>query len=274
MNSHTFWLYSFAAICVVWGALGARFALSVAVANGVLAVLMFSVAERTSGELSHALMLCYPIYWGVAFAAFRFLDRLALPVLAVPWRVAAGCLLTLVFLVCANWLQLARSGELFRVTYLTEPATRAQDLENFFRGADKVERCEDSYSSLMRLAVRARDVEVLKTLFSTFSVCDNAATTITEVALPAIDAGDAARVELFLEAGMSPLTVVLGHDYANGTAFAYAATAADRPDMVKLLFSASPEAVRGMKYLYAIIETLKQQNNAEMLELFNTLDLL
>ena len=266
MNAQTFCLYSLAAACLVWGALGLRFALSVLVANTILAFLLFNVAVLSDNEnLLYALMLLYPLYWGVAFAIFRFLDQANLPSLNVSLRFALGCVTALGFVLGANWGSLAREGNLFRLTYFVDPKERAGQLEDFLKRSGEKRLCDDSYATLMRLAVNAGDKEVIKVFFRAFSVCNGAAATVSDVVKPVLDSGDAASLEFFLQCGLAPDTEVFGHNYANGTALAYAATATGRPELVRLIAASAPEKARQLKYRGNMLETLTEQDNKEML---------
>ena len=272
MSAQTFCLYSIAAVCLVWGVLGLRFALSDLAANAVLALLLFNLDKVIGSEnLLIALMLSYPLYWGLAFAIFKALDRPELPSLNVSLRLGLGCLTAFVLVLYINWAPLAHAGNLFHLTYLVNPEERAPRLAAFFKGADEERICDDSYDDLMRLAVNAGDKEVTRVLFTAFSTCKGAATTVSEVVQPVIDDGDAARLEFFLENGLTPDMEVFGYDYANGTALAYAATAARRPEIVRMIFAASPEKALKMKYLHSIVETLKQQDDKTMLSVLNEL---
>lgn len=266
MNAQTFCLYSLAAACLVWGALGLRFALSVLVANIILAFLLFNVSAISSNEnLLYALMLLYPLYWGVAFAIFKFLDQANLPSLNVSLRFALGCATALGLVLSANWGPLAREGNLFRLTYFVDPQERAAQLGDFLKRSDEKRLCDDSYATLMRLAANAGDKEVVKVFFSAFSVCNGAAATISDVVRPVLDSGDAASLEFFLQCGLAPDTEVFGHDYANGTALAYAATATERPELVRLIAASAPEKARHLKYRGNMLEALTERGNKNML---------
>lgn len=268
----SFWLYSIAVACFIWGALGLRFALSVLVANAVLSFILFGLSTIVSNTtLLYALMLSYPLYWGLAFAGCKFLERPELPSLNVSLRLALGFTAALGVVLFIHGAFLARTGELFRITYLTDPQKRPAILSEFLQRSNQVQRCDDSYATLMSLAATAKDKEVLKVLFSAFSTCNGAAATVSAVVKPMIDNGDAADLELLLQCGLTPATEVFGHDYANGAALAYAATAAKRPEMVRLLYSSSPETARNMKYFDNMMETLKERNNQEILTVLTQL---
>ena len=266
MNAQTFCLYSLAAACLVWGALGLRFSLSVLVANTILAVLLFNVAALSDNEnLLYALMLLYPLYWGAAFAVFRFLDQANLPALNVSLRFALGCATALCLVLGANWDALAREGNLFRLTYFVDPKERAAQLDDFLKRSDERRLCDDSYATLMRLAVNAKDEEVIKVFFNAFSACNGAAATVADVVKPVLDSGDAASLDFFLQCGLAPDTEVFGHDYANGTALAYAATATGHPELVRLIAESAPEKARHMKYRDNMLEALTERGDKEML---------
>ncbi len=270
MDAQTFCLYSLAAAGFVWGALGLRFAVSVLIANAVLAFLLYGLNTVISNEnLLYTLMLSYPLYWGMAFAACKFFERPELPSMNVPLRLGLGCTAALVFVLCANWAPLARAGELFRITYLIEPKERAVRLAGFLHQSDDRQRCEDSYSDLMGLAFKARDKDVIEVFFQAFATCKGAASTVSDVVKPVIDNGDVAGVEFLLQCGLAPDTEVFGYDYANGVALAYAAVGANRPELVRMIFASAPETARHMKYLDNMLETLNEQGNKEML---STLD--
>ena len=267
MDARVFCLYSLAAVCFIWGVLGLRFAVSVLIANAVLAFLLFSGLDvRISNEnLRYALVLAYPLYWGMAFVACKFLERPELPAMNIPLRMGLGCIAALGLALYINWPSLARSGELFRITYLVEPKERAARLSGFLRRSSNEQICGDSYADLMRLAFNARDKDVVEALLGSFSRCAGAAATVSDVVRPVIDSGDAAGVEFLLQCGLAPDTEVFGYDYANGTALAYAATIANRPNLVRLIFASAPEKARHMKYLGNMLEALKEKGNKEML---------
>ena len=58
---------------------------------------------------------------------------------------------------------------------------------------------------------------------------------------------------------------MFGHDYANGTALAYAAVIAKQPELVRLIAASAPDKARGLKYRDNMLEALKEQGNKEML---------
>lgn len=266
MSAQTFHLYSLAATCFVWSALGLRFALSVLIANTVLAFLLFHFDPGGGSEnLLYVLMLLYPLYWGIAFAVLRFFERPELPSLNVSLRLVLGCTAAVGLVVAANWIPLAREGNLLRITYLAEPKERAALLDAFLEQSGNRLVCDDSYATLMRLAVNARDAEVLEVLFKAFSSCNGAALTVTDVVKPMLDNGDAASLEFLLQCGLAPDTEVFGHDYANGTALAYAATATGRPELVRLIAASAPKKAKNMKYLGNMFETLKERDDQDML---------
>lgn len=266
MNAQTFCLYGLAAAFLVWGALGLRFALSVLAANIVLAFILFGLGPALGNEnLLYALMLLYPLYWGLAFAAFRFLDQPDLPSLSVPLRFGLGCVTALGLVMWAHWGFLAREGNLFRITYLVEPKERAVQLADFLKFAGRERVCDDSYATLMQLAAKAGDKEVVEVLFDSFSDCNGAAETVSDTVKPLIDNGDAASLEFLLQCGLEPDTEVFGHDYANGTALAYAAVIAKQPELVRLIAASAPDKARGLKYRDNMLEALKEQGNKEML---------
>ena len=272
MNEQTFCLYGLAAAFLVWGALGLRFALSVLVANIVLAFILFGLGPVLGdNNLLYVLMLLYPLYWGLAFAAFRFLDRPDMPSISVPLRFGLGCVTALGLVLWAHWGFLAREGNLFRITYLVEPKERAVQLEDFLKSSGRERVCDDSYATLMRLAVKAGDVDVVEVLFSAFSVCNGAAETVSDTVKPLIDNGDAALLKFLLQCGLEPDTEVFGHDYANGTALAYAAVIAKQPELVRLIADSAPDKARGLKYRDNMLEALKEQGNKEMLSVLDQL---
>ncbi len=248
MNEQTFCLYGLAAAFLVWGALGLRFALSVLVANIVLAFILFFLGPALGdNNLLHVLMLLYPLYWGLAFAAFRFLDRPDMPSISVPLRFGLGCVTALGLVMWAHWGFLAREGNLFRITYLVEPRERAAHLADFLKSSDRERVCGDSYTTLMQLAAKAGDKEVVGVLFSAFSACNGAAETVSDTVKPLIDNGDAASLEFLLRNGLEPDTEVFGHDYANGTALAYAAVIAKQPGRVRRIAASAPAKARAQK---------------------------
>ena len=266
MNEQTFCLYGLAAAFLVWGALGLRFALSVLAANIVLAFILFGLGPVLGNENPlYALMLLYPLYWGLAFAAFRFLDRPGWPSMSVPLRFGLGCVTALGLVMWAHWGFLAREGNLFRITYFVEPRERAAQLADFLKSSGRERVCGDSYATLMRLAVKAGDVDVVEVLFSAFSVCNGAAETVSDTVKPLIDNGVAALLKFLLQCGLAPDTEVFGHDYANGTALAYAAVIAKQPELVRLIAASAPDKARGLKYRDTMLEALKERNNKEML---------
>lgn len=272
MNEQIFCLYGLAAAFLVWGALGLRFALSVLVANIVLAFILFGLGPALGdNNLIYVLMLLYPLYWGLVFAAFRFLDRPDMPSISVPLRFGLGCVTALGLVLWAHWGFLAREGNLFRITYLVEPKERAVQLEDFLKSSGRERVCDDSYATLMRLAVKTGDADVVEVFFSAFSVCNGAAETVSDTVKPLIDNGDAALLKFLLQCGLRPDTEVFGHDYANGTALAYAAVIAKQPELVRLIADSAPDKARGLKYRNNMLEALKEQNNKEMLSVLDQL---
>jgi hypothetical protein len=266
MDPLTFCLYSLAAACLVWGVMGLRFALSVLAANAVLAVLFFCLtAAIDNTNLQYALVLSYPLYLGLAFVLFAFCERVGLPSLNIFWRFGLGCAAALCLALWANGDALLRGATQLGITYFVQPQERAGRLADFLRRSDKKQRCDESYATLMTLAVDARDAEVVRVLFDAFSVCDGAAETVNDTVRPVLDSGDAAALDFFLQCGLFPDTEVFGHDYANGTALAYAATVAKRPELVRQIVASAPERARRMKYLGTMLETLKEQGGKEIL---------
>ena len=272
MNAENFCLYGLAAVFLVWGALGLRFGLSVLAANIVLAFILFGLGPALGNKNPlYALMLLYPLYWGLAFAAFRFLDRPDMPSMSVPLRFGLGCVAALGLALGAHWDFLAREGNLFRITYLVEPKERATQLADFLKSSARERVCDDSYATLMRLAVKAGDREVVGVLFNAFSACDGAAETVSDTVKPLIDNGDAGLLKFMLQCGLEPDTEVFGHDYANGTALAYAAVIAKQPELVRLIAASAPDKARGLKYLGNMLEALKERRDKDMLSVLERL---
>jgi hypothetical protein len=293
MVMNEFCLYSLAAACLVWGVLGLRFALSIVMANAVLLLLMCFLPAPAGHEYypglapvwpdpsmfaagsdmpRHILMLAWPLYWGLAFAALRVIDRVNWPSLSVPPRLALGCAAALILMLCANWAPVSREARLFAVTYLTSPRERAARLADFLREGDERRRCDTSYATLMTLALNARDREVTGVFITELAACDAASATFSEVVRPILDNGDAASLEFLIQCGLTPDMEVFGHDYANGTALAYAAIA-NRPEMVRLLAASAPERVRGMKYLDSLLRALKERDSTDMLSVLSQMGL-
>lgn len=270
MDAQTFWFYSAASACFVWGVLGTRFALSVLLANAVLAFLLFVLAESIgNSNLLYALMFCYPLYWGLAFAGLSFFVPQGLPAFAVSLRLGLGCFLALVFILCSHSNALLHSATLLQITYLSEPKQRPAALKAFFQNSSEEQVCRNSYATLMRLALNARDKETLSVLLQSFSPCRGAASTLSEVVKPLIDNNALGEVQFLLECGLSPATEVFGHEYANGTALAYAAAVARKPEIARAIFVADPEKARNMKSFSILMDTLRAQGNEEMLSLFS-----
>ncbi|MDR2488203.1 MAG: hypothetical protein LBD42_01680 [Desulfovibrio sp.] len=262
-------LYGIAAACLAWGVLGLRFSLSVLAANTVLAALFLVAlpAFTDNGNLLYALILAYPLYWGAAFLSLRFVERANLPALNIPLRFSTGCAAALFFIAWANGDFFIREGKQFHLTYFVQPQERAARLAAFLQESDEKQRCGASYATLMTLAVNARDKDVTRVFLNELAACDGAAATISGAVKPVLDGGDTSALDFLLQCGMAPDTEVFGHDYANGTALAYAAAVAGNPELVRLIAASAPERARGMKYLNTMIRTLEEQDNREILTL-------
>lgn len=265
MEAITFWCYALAASLLIWGALGLRFALSVLAANAVLACITYLLPEHTqlSANAVTALMLCYPLYWGVAFFLLRFVD--ALPQGSVLLRLALCCVLALACVLFANRGLLVRTGTLFYATYLSDPAKRPGMIAEVFEASDYQQVCLDSQATLMRLAVDARDADVAGVLLKAYARCYSASQTMLEAVRPLFAAGDVEAVAFLTDSGLKPSTLVCGSAY-KGTALACAALEAQQPEIVRLLVSRAPDDARNLKHLSVIFDTLREEQDAAMLD--------
>lgn len=265
ITPQAFWLYSLAVCALAWGTLGLRFAVSVLAANGLLAVLLFSLRDFLGDNFIHALIFCYPLYWGAAFALFAGVDRLQLPSPGPVVRFFMGGLAALSLVCIAKQGDLEFSGRIFNATFVADVQDRPALIRRAFTGGSGTQVCRDSHANLMALALHARDGEVVRALVDSFAVCPVASRTMQVVVKPLIDQGSTDELSFLLQNGLKPSTLVFGADYANGSALAYAATASNHPEVVKLIGGHDRQDAKNMKYFTMMIEALQAQDNAPML---------
>lgn len=274
ISPHAFWLYTLAVCAVAWGTLGLRFSVSVLAANGLLAVLLFSLRDLLGDNFLYALIFCYPLYWGAAFALFSRLDGIQLPFPGPVSRFIIGLLAALSLLCIANRDDLEFSGHIFHAAFVANTAERPALLRRAFAQGSLAQVCKDSHANLMALAVNAKDGESVHALIDSFAVCPTASRTMQIMVKPLIDQGRAEELSYLLDNGLKPSSLVFGADYANGAALAYAATAGGKPEIVKLIAARDPEDAKKMKYFSMMIEALQAQENSPMLRALNAAGLM
>lgn len=265
MSFQIFWLYTLAVCALVWGVLGLRFATAVLAANCLLSALLFGARHLIDDNLLHALMFCYPLYWGIAFALLSRLDKLPLPSPGASLRFFLCFFAALGFLSAARWDDVVLSGRLIYAAYIADVDERPALVRQAMRQASAKQVCRESHATLMRLAVNARDAEVVSGLLDSFAVCRRASRTMQIAVMPLLDDNELEDVEFLLANGMKPSTLVFGADYANGTVLAYAATATGHSELVRLIAAHDPADARNMKYFDMMLEALRTQKNEKML---------
>lgn len=275
MEPQIFWLYSLASVSLAWGVFGMRIALSVLAANAVLACIFWYAPVYMPEEsgLADVLLIGYPLYWGVAFFLFRFVELLPLPAPPVALRVGAGCLAALAFVLLANWGFIGHNARLLYAAYIAPVQERPRLLEEEFARAAYGQVCLDSNATLMRLAMGADDRAVVAVLLDAFGRCYSASATMEEVVKPVLDAGDVHAFELLLESGLKPGSLVSGSPY-RGSVLAYAAGVAQNRELVRVLVRRYPEEAKTLPFLGVLQGDLKSANNNAMLRLLRELKVL
>ena len=254
------------AVCALtWGSLGLRFATSVLAANGLLAIMLFGLRNLLGDNTIHVLIFCYPLYWGVAFALSSRLEKIQLPFPGPIARFLIGVLAALSLVCIAKKDDLEFSGQIFNATFVADVQERPALLRGAFARGSLAQVCRESHANLMNLALDARDGETVHALIDSFAVCPVASRTMQVVVKPLIDQGNLEEISFLLQNGLKPSSLVFGADYANGTALAYAATASNHPDMVKLIAGHDPEDAKAMKYFTMMLEAMQTQGNSRML---------
>lgn len=262
MEPQTFWLYSLASVSLIWGVFGLRIALSVLAANAILAVI-FWYLPGDSG-LGDVLLIGYPLYWGVAFFLFRFVEYIPLPAPPVALRVASGCIAAAVLAILANWGWVSYNARLVYATYAAPVEERPRLLEREFAHATYAQVCLDSNATLMRLAMAAGDHKVTGVLLEAFGRCYSASATMEQVVRPVFDAGDVNALGFLMESGLKPSTLVSGSPY-RGSALAYAASVVQNRELVRALARHNPEDARVLPFLGVLFADLKYANNNAMI---------
>lgn len=263
---HTFWFYTFAVCFLAWGALGVRFSISILAANSFLALLLFPAREIIDDNILHALIFCYPLFWGAAFGLLYKLEGFQLPFPGTVARFFLGLLAALSILCIANRPGLEFSGRMFYAAFIADTNTRPALIRQTLAHATPHQVCRESHANLMTLAMDADDGEVVRALIENFRICPTASRTMQTVVKPLVDKGDNKKISFLLGNGLKPSSLIFGADYANGSALAYAATASTHPDIVTLIGKHDPKDARSMKYFTMMLEALRTQQNAPMLQ--------
>lgn len=268
MEPQTFWLYSLASVSLIWGVFGLRIALSVLAANAVLAVIFWHFPGGNG--LSDVLLIGYPLYWGVAFFLFRFVEYIPLPAPPVALRVALGCIAAAALTVLANWGWIGHNARLLYATYAAPVEDRPRLLEREFARATYGQVCLDSNATLMGLAMGARDRETVAVLLDAFGRCHGASATMEQTVRPVFDAGDVDSLIFLMDSGLKPSTLVSGSPY-RGSALAYAAVVAQNRELVRELVRRNPENAKTLPFLSVVFADLKLINHNAMIRLLEGL---
>lgn len=269
MEPQTFWLYNFAAVAIAWGVFGLRFGLSVLAANCVLAAVFFALPQEYGGfNLRDVLLIGYPIYWGIAFLVFRWVEALPLPSSPLPLRIAVGCVVCIGCVVLAHRGTLSRESSILYAVYLAPVEERPVILEKEFADSPYTDICLDSKAELLRLAMGVGDHDVTAVLLQAFTRCHSGSRTMTEVVKPILDEGDLDGLRFLLDSGLKPSMLVYGSAY-RGSVLSYAATVARQPDIVRMLIRHDPEGARNLPFLSVLMETLVESEDLAMLHLLH-----
>lgn len=265
MDMRTLWLYGLALASLVWGLFGLRTALAMLAANTVLAAILCFVPN--TGGFATILSVGYPFYLFMAFFLFSFIECIDFPVLSAAKRIVLSLVGCLVFAALINWDLVSYNARLAYAAYGATVEERPRLIHEAFADAGYGLVCLDSNATLLRLALGAKDQATTAVLFDAFDRCHRASVTVEKVVKPLLDSGDMEQIGFLIENGLKPSTLVFGQAY-RGSALAYAARVAKNPKLVMALLSRYPEKARSTPFIGVLLNDLKNNNELEMLELF------